>query len=123
MGSFHAGPVGPQRLGKAWSNNRPDLALTRHDSKFSGRAGLIYNFDNGLAPYASYSTSYNPIVGLNSAGGLLLPETGVQTEVGLKYQPLGLNARFGIALFDLKRQNALTADPNQSVLSRPRTAR
>jgi iron complex outermembrane recepter protein len=42
---------------------------------------------------------------------LLLPETGVQTEVGLKYQPSGLNARFGIALFDLKRQNALTADP------------
>ncbi|WP_244553451.1 TonB-dependent siderophore receptor [Nitrobacter vulgaris] len=87
------------------------FTLTRQDSKFSGRAGLIYNFDNGVAPYVSYATSYNPIVIINAAGNLLLPETGVQTEVGLKYQPSGLNARFGIALFDLKRQNALTVDP------------
>lgn len=94
------------------NNDRLYTPVSRRDSKFSGRAGLIYNFDNGLAPYASYSTSYNPIIGLNSAGGLLLPETGEQTEVGVKYQPVGLNARFGIALFDLKRKNALTTDPN-----------
>ncbi len=93
-------------------NNRLGPSPSRNDSKFTGRTGLIYNFDNGLAPYASYSTSYNPIVGLNSAGGLLLPETAEQTEVGVKYQPVGLNARFGVALFDLKRKNALTTDPS-----------
>lgn len=94
------------------NNDRIYTPVSRQDSKFTGRAGLIYNFDNGLAPYASYSTSYNPIIGLNSAGGLLLPETAEQTEVGVKYQPVGLNARFGVALFDLKRKNALTTDPN-----------
>ena len=93
-------------------NNRLGPSPSRNDSKFTGRSGLIYNFDNGLAPYASYSTSYNPIIGLNSAGGLLLPETAEQREVGVKYQPVGLNARFGVALFDLKRKNALTTDPN-----------
>jgi iron complex outermembrane receptor protein len=93
-------------------NNRLGPSPSRNDSKFTGRAGLIYNFDNGLAPYAAYSTSYNPIVGLNTAGGLLLPETAEQTEVGVKYQPVGLNARFGVSLFDLKRKNALTTDPN-----------
>ena len=61
-------------------------AQSREDSKFSGRAGLIYNFDFGLAPYVSYATSYNPVIGLNS-GQLLLPETGQQTEVGFKFQP------------------------------------
>jgi iron complex outermembrane receptor protein len=90
---------------------------TRNDSKFSGRGGIIYNFDFGLAPYASYATSYNPIIGINGATGNLLPQTAVQSEVGLKYQPTGLNARFGVALFDLKRQNALTTDPNNPQLT------
>ncbi len=95
------------------NNNRIGPNQNREDSKFSGRAGLIYNFDNGFAPYVSYATSFNPVIGTNySTGNLLLPETGEQTEIGLKYQPPGLNARFGVALFDLKRKNALTTDPN-----------
>jgi iron complex outermembrane recepter protein len=88
---------------------------SREDSKFSGRAGLIYNFDFGLAPYVSYATSYNPVIGLNS-GQLLLPETGQQTEVGFKFQPNGFNGHFGFAWFDLKRQNALTTDPDNVLL-------
>jgi iron complex outermembrane receptor protein len=84
----------------------------RSDSKFSGRAGLIYNFDSGVAPYVSYATSYNPVIGVNSSNQLLLPETGEQTEVGVKFQPVGFNGHFGVALFDLKRKNVLTTDPN-----------
>ena len=100
------------------NDNRIGPNQTREDSKFSGRAGLIYNFDSGVAPYVSYATSYNPVVGSNFATGqLLLPETGVQTEVGVKYKPLGIDAQFGIALFDLKRQNALTTDPNSPLIS------
>lgn len=95
------------------SNSRIGPGQSREDSKFSGRAGLIYNFDEGVAPYISYATSYNPIIGANfSTGQLLLPETGEQVEVGVKYEPIGTNARFGVAVFDLKRNNALTTDPN-----------
>lgn len=88
------------------------LPLSRDDSKFSGRTGLIYNFDSGLAPYVSYATSYNPIVGTNASGALLLPETGEQSEVGVKFQPNGFDGHFGAALFNLKRTNVLTTDPN-----------
>ena len=88
------------------NDNHIGAGQSREDSQFSGRAGLIYNFDFGLAPYVSYATSYNPVIGLSS-GQLLLPETGQQTEVGLKFQPNGFNGHFGIALFDLKRQNVL----------------
>ena len=35
----------------------------------------------------------------------------MQTEVGVKIEPTGLNGRFGVALFDLKRQNVLTTNP------------
>jgi len=39
-----------------------------------------------------------------------------QTEVGFKFQPNGFNGHFGVAWFDLKRQNALTTDPNNVLL-------
>ncbi|WFU20557.1 TonB-dependent siderophore receptor [Bradyrhizobium sp. CB3481] len=94
------------------NDNHIGASQSREDSKFSGRAGLIYNFDSGLAPYVSYATSYNPVVTLTSALQLALPETGQQTEVGVKFQPNGFNGHFGIALFDLKRQNVLTTDPS-----------
>jgi iron complex outermembrane recepter protein len=83
----------------------------REDSKFSGRAGLIYNFANGLAPYVAYATSYNPIIGLNASNQLFLPETGEQAEAGLKYQPAGFNGHFSVAVFDLKRKNVPTTVP------------
>lgn len=100
----------------ATNDNHIGPGQSREDSRFSGRAGLIYNFDFGLAPYVSYATSYNPVVGINAAGRLLQPETGEQTEIGLKFRPIGFNGHFGIAWFDLKRQNALTTDPNNVLL-------
>jgi iron complex outermembrane receptor protein len=98
-------------------NNRLAPSESRDDSKFSGRAGLIYNTDLGIAPYLSYATSYNPIIGTNAATGqLFTPETGVQSEVGVKIEPAGFNGHFGASLFDLKRQNVLTTDPNNVLL-------
>jgi iron complex outermembrane recepter protein len=98
-------------------NNRLAPSESRNDSKFSGRAGLIYNTDIGIAPYVSYATSYNPIVGTNAATGqLFTPETGVQSEVGVKIEPTGFNGHFGVSLFDLKRQNVLTTDPSNVLL-------
>src|SRR3954471_2324093 len=84
---------------------------SRDDSKFSGRAGLIYNFDNGIAPYVSYATSYNPIIGLNAQNQLFLPETGQQAEIGVKVAPRGFDGYFTASVFDLKRQNVATTDP------------
>lgn len=87
----------------------------RDDSKFSGRAGLIYNFDNGIAPYISYATSYNPIIGLNATNQLFLPETGQQAEVGVKVAPRGFDGYFTASVFDLKRQNVASTAPGAIV--------
>jgi iron complex outermembrane receptor protein len=92
-------------------DNRVGPSQNRDDSQFSGRVGAIYNTDVGIAPYVSYATSYNPIIGTNAKTGLLFePETGQQTEVGVKIQPAGLDGYFAASVFDLKRQNVLTAD-------------
>lgn len=88
----------------------------RDDSRFSGRAGLIYNFDSGIAPYVSYSTSYNPIIGLNAQNQLFLPETAKQAEIGVKVAPTGFDGYFTASVFDLKRQNVATTDPSNVLL-------
>lgn len=102
---------------------RQDFASTKLDnhllganeskdaSAFSGRAGIIYNFDNGIAPYFSYSESFLPVLDANAAGRLLDPETAHQYEVGVKYQPVGINALFTVAAFDLTRQNVVRYPP------------
>ncbi|WP_407154429.1 TonB-dependent siderophore receptor [Bradyrhizobium sp. STM 3557] len=93
-------------------NNRIGTGLSRDDSRFSGRVGAIYNTDVGIAPYVSYSTSYNPVIGTNAITGLLLiPETGQQAEIGIKVKPSWLDGYFAADVFDLKRQNVLTATP------------
>ena len=91
------------------------------DSAFTGRAGLVYLFDNGLAPYASYSESFMPQIGTDAAGSPFKPEEGRQYEVGLKYQPPGWNSFVTVSLFDLVKQNVLTPDPADPVNSQVQT--
>ncbi|MCA6115868.1 TonB-dependent siderophore receptor [Bradyrhizobium sp. WSM 1738] len=80
-------------------------------SAFTSRAAVMYNFDNGIAPYFSYAESFLPVLNTNVAGELLKPETGVQYEVGVKYQPVGINALITLAAFDLTRSNVVTFAP------------
>ena len=91
-----------------WASNQKDdrSPQTQKDEKFSGRAGIVYLFDNGLAPYVSYSESFLPVMGTTVDGSQLDPETGKQYELGLKYEPPGTNSLYTIALFDLTKQNA-----------------
>ena len=96
-------------------DNRLDPTASERsaDSAFTGRAGLIYTTPQGIAPYVSYSTSFDPQLGTNTGTGQeLVPETGVLKEIGVKYQPVGRNISFTGALFDLTQNNVPTTDPN-----------
>ncbi|MET4328434.1 iron complex outermembrane receptor protein [Bradyrhizobium sp. i1.15.2] len=88
-----------------------NTSVAKDASAFTGRAALMYNFDNGIAPYFSYSESFLPVLATGPSGQLLNPETGVQYEVGVKYQPIGWNALFTFAAFDLTRDNVVTFAP------------
>lgn len=76
------------------------------------RAGLLYLFDNGLAPYASYSTSFEPVIGTDANGVAFVPTEAEQYEVGLKYQPTFIPALFTFSAFDITQQNVRTPGPN-----------
>lgn len=83
--------------------------IDQHDLTY--RLGLMYQGPFGLAPYLSYSTSFQPQAGTNAVGTPFEPTTGKQAELGIKFQPSGSNSFVTAAVYDLRQQNVLTADP------------
>jgi iron complex outermembrane receptor protein len=89
-------------------------------SAFTGRAAILYHTDIGVVPYYSYTESFEPQTGTTApARGSepFQPTTGQQHEIGIRYQPPGVNALFTAAVFDLRRQNVLTTDPQNIAFS------
>lgn len=77
------------------------------DAATTWRAGTVYLFDNGLSPYVSYSTSFDPVVGTTTAGTLYDPSEGEQVEGGVKFQPDGWNSFVTASLYKLTRTNVV----------------
>lgn len=82
------------------------------DSANTGSAGVLYQFDSGWAPYASYATSFDPTTGLAYDGSAFAPRRGKQYEVGVKYQPAGSSTLLTASVFDLRQTNVTTQDPD-----------
>jgi len=89
-------------------------SATLKDTVFTGRAGLTYLFDNGLAPYASYATAFMPNADTYFDGTPFKPTKARQYEVGVKYQPPGSDALVTLAAYELTQQDITTPDPDQA---------
>lgn len=104
-----------------WANTDIDgkvrtIDQSYDDGAFTWRAGAIYNFDNGLAPYISYSTSFEPSLtapGRNQAA--FKPTTADQYEVGIKYAPEGTDILLTAAYFDLTQKDVVKGQWNSSL--------
>lgn len=81
--------------------------LDKDDHKLTGRVGVSYLFDGGIAPYVSYATSFEPVP-QPAVGDAPKPTTGEQWEAGVKYQPEGFDGFFSAAIYDLKQKNVTT---------------
>ena len=92
--------------------NRLTAGSSRQDDEaFTGRVGAVYLFDSGLAPYASYATSFEPTLGTGFSGTPFKPTHARQTEAGVKYQPPGLDSFVAVSGFDITQDNVAAADP------------
>ncbi len=83
----------------------PDFRVS--PSSTTWRGGLLHLFDNGLAPYISYTTSYEaaPYANLDITNNPLRePVESEQFEIGLKYKPWE-KALFTASLFQLTEEN------------------
>jgi iron complex outermembrane receptor protein len=97
-----------------------DRKQSRSDSAFTGRVGLLYLFDNGLAPYASFSQSFDPTAlnaGISEDGKQFEPSKANQYEVGLRYQPAGENFLVSGAIYRIDQDHVLMTDPDNNLFS------
>jgi len=103
------------------TDNGPTFWAPTQNSSFdysegavSGRAGLAYEFDNGLTPYVSVATFFNPIVAVTATGNTK-PEEGEQFEAGVKYEPYFFDGVLTASIYQLTKRNALVTDPLTSI--------
>jgi iron complex outermembrane receptor protein len=87
------------------------------DEKFTGRVGIAYLTNSGIAPYFAYSTSFLPNAGTfvyNATTGLsttpAVPSDARQVEGGVKIQPRTSNSFLTASVFQINETNVLVAD-------------
>jgi len=101
------------RRDKATTN--PENGKSESQYATTGRLGLMYLFDSGVSPYASYSESFEPLIGQDAYGNAFEPKTGEQVEAGLKYQPTGTEHLLTAAVYHIVEQNRTTSLPADQV--------
>ncbi len=89
-----------------------DGLSVQEDDAVSTSVGVLYNFANGISPYASYSESFEPQIGTDINGKQLEPEEARQYEVGFKIQPSSFPGLITAAYYDIEISNL----PNPNAL-------
>lgn len=89
------------------------------DTRFTGRVGVTYLTDSGIAPYFAYSTSFLPNAGTfvvdpqtNLPTDPAKPSDARQIEGGVKLQPRSTNSFITASVFQINQTNVIVADAN-----------
>ena len=89
----------------------PTVWSRETDNAFTGRVGGVYLADNGLAPFISYSQSFEPTSGTDRSGNQFEPTRGEQYEFGVRFQPEGWDTLLTATAYELAQENVLVTDP------------
>ncbi|MBE8557824.1 TonB-dependent siderophore receptor [Vibrio cyclitrophicus] len=79
--------------------------------QFTYRVGGLYELNNGLSPFASYATSFEPAPGVDKSGNEFDPEMAQQAEIGVKYLSDDMSKEATVSLFHIVKQDMLMTDP------------
>ncbi|MCF9045821.1 TonB-dependent siderophore receptor [Acinetobacter nectaris] len=88
--------------------------VKNHYQAFTGSVSALYNINNWVAPYTSYSTSFLPVAGTDRFGNAFEPQKGKQLETGLKFQNESQNVQASLAWYNLTLENVPVTDPVNS---------
>ena len=81
------------------------------------RLGVVYDLTETVAVYANTARSFKPNSGRSSQGGGFKPEEGKSYEMGVKWEALDRQLSVDAAVYQIDKQNVLTADPLDSTLN------
>ncbi len=90
---------------------------TTSQKKFTWWVGANYVSDSGIAPYVSYATSFEPVLGTDSITmDEFKPTTGKQLEGGIKFDARGLPDDVKLfataAAFKINQKNVVSTSPS-----------
>lgn len=86
-----------------WSTERAEAT--------TGRAGAVYQATGGLAPFFSFSQSFEPQGGVDAAGKRFEPTRGEQAELGLRWEVPSTGLLLSATAYTLTQRNVVTSDP------------
>ncbi len=97
----------------------PPVYTGQKQHKFTYRAGASYVTGAGIAPYVSYATSFEPVLGTDSVTlEPYKPTSTKQIEGGVKFDARGLPSDIKLfataAAFDIKESNFVVAQVGQT---------
>lgn len=105
----------------AWSTATENFDTTgsftgiTSEAEYSGEvtpyAGLVYELNNTLSFYASYTDIFNPQTNKSASGNFLDPVLGVNIEAGVKAEFFDKQLSASAAVFNTKQDNFGVADP------------
>lgn len=97
-----------------WATDTPAEGGEKEDSSaFTGRAGAVYLFDNGFAPFVSFSQSFEPQSG-SEGGKRFEPTEGEQVEGGIRWQSPDERFLASVAVYDLTQTNVVSTRPDRT---------
>jgi iron complex outermembrane receptor protein len=88
--------------------------IAREDNAFSPRAGVLYQVQDWLSVYSSYTESFSSNNGVSAGGTNFEPQRGKQYEIGIKTESKDKRFSSTLAFFHLTKSNLLTDDPNEA---------
>ena len=102
-----------------WTWGQQNGGTPKKDDKFTWRAAALYTLPFGLAPYVSYSTSFEPQSATvrrdDGSFGIADPSFGKQIEAGAKFSVPGTPILLSGAWFRIDQTNVVTSTPDFSI--------
>ncbi|OWJ79703.1 TonB-dependent siderophore receptor [Haematobacter genomosp. 1] len=99
-----------------WAKNESTDLLADSTEEFdskalTGRLGFLYEMESGFSPYASYSTSFEPVTQVAGTGQAPFdPTEGEQVELGVKWANRADTLTVTASVYDLRQTNVLKYD-------------
>lgn len=83
------------------TNTKSDLDI----EEWTSNLGASYSIRDNLVSYVSYAQSFNPIIAFDENNDPAKPESADSYEIGLKFKPHNFDGQFGIAAYQVTKEN------------------